>query len=247
MIMERLQHAQYDLEHWTANASALAGGDAITAKRSAQAPQMSALALASQKQAAELTEAAGSGMSLGQKLLANLRHHLGPTLADQLGGQDSPFQPPTLISSALDKTLRQHMAEVKRQVQGDGTGVDNSKLTHELGRALIELMREVSSSLARDIPRGGVERLHETVGPRQSWPAARLFSGTPHVWSLPPCVSGPAAFLSHLRACRHRSAFTRHGKRGRSSRKRCGRQPLRLAVESPFGSAQRAGRRSRCR
>lgn len=137
-----------------------AQADGSAAALSAQGA-LSALSEASQREARALTKAAGSGgVPLGQQLLAAMRRNLEPILAEQLEGQDSPFQPPTLISSAVEKTLRQHMAKVKREMD-EKAEEDRSSLPQEMGRALVELMRELTTQQRRDLPKGGVERLNE--------------------------------------------------------------------------------------
>ena len=181
LVLERLKEAQHQIFASSLGMSAAEGapssfdpmrpaglqlpqgrpGATAHQPESSAAGQLVPIVEASQRDARELMKAAGSGgVPLGQRLLAGLRRNLGPTLAEQLEGQDSPFQPPTLISSALEKTLRQHMASVRRDM-ADMAEEDRPSLPQEMGKALVELLRELGSGLRRDMPRGGLERLQQ--------------------------------------------------------------------------------------
>ena len=111
--------------------------------------------------ARDLTECS-TNLSIGQQLLTEFRRLVRPTLLEQLGGLDSPFQPPSVISVALERTLRHHMNTVRQEWERDEARLSN--FSHEFGRALVELLRALAHEQRLTTPRGGIEGLRERVG-----------------------------------------------------------------------------------
>ena len=110
--------------------------------------------------ARDLTECS-TNLSIGQQLLTEFRRLVRPTLVEQLGGLDSPFQPPSVISVALERTLRHHMNTVRQEWERTKPDCQTS---HEFGRALVELLRALAHEQRLTTPRGGIEGLRERVG-----------------------------------------------------------------------------------
>ena len=179
-VLERLKLAQHNAANWstmTAPVEVVKPGAPPRQPEDELSPALDAAILASQKQAKALTRAAaGAGQSLGQKLLHDFRRNLGPTLKDQLEGQDSPFQPPTLLSKSLEKTLRQHLASEKRALDEQNVPEeDRPSVPQALGGALVALLRELTVGARRDIPKGGIERIQQTAALNSAVEAGNLF------------------------------------------------------------------------
>ena len=112
--------------------------------------------------ARDLTECT-TNLPLGQQLLFEFRRLVRPTLAEQLGGLDSPFQPPSVISVALERTLRHHMNTVRQDWEATERDDRLSNFSHEFGRTLVELLRVLAHEQRLTNPHGGIDGLRERV------------------------------------------------------------------------------------
>lgn len=56
---------------------------------------------------------------LGLRLLSLVRQQMLPTLEDQLGGLDSPLQPPSIIAAHVERTLMRHLGQLTEEA-GEG-------------------------------------------------------------------------------------------------------------------------------
>lgn len=157
-VMERLQLTQHNLDTWAEQRRQVMEilGDAKPPPEP-QKPMLNALAAASQA----TPDPPRRELPLGQQLLEDFRRLVRPTLEDQLEGLDSPFQPPSVISVALERTLRLHMNRVRAERQ-EANDAEGASMTQEFGRALVELMRALTHDQHQSAPKG-IEAWRERV------------------------------------------------------------------------------------
>ena len=118
----------------------------------------------SQGAATTVTARRSAPMSLGDRLLEELREDLRPTLLEQLGGLDSPLQPPQVISTYVEATLRRHLTRRRKQIEaemeeaGESVGHSSAELHVELADALLALLRAIARDhKARLASKGGAD------------------------------------------------------------------------------------------
>ena len=170
-VTERLTLTQHSLDTWVeqeAEAAASASDrvdDAPKQPQIRQSPMLQALVKRSEDDDNDAERKRLEAKPLGHRLLAAFRKHVRPTLEEQLEGLDSPFQPPSIISAPLERTLRDHMREVRKEWDASFSSGDDSRpsMSHEFGRALVELLRALAHEQRLHIPRGGIEALRERV------------------------------------------------------------------------------------
>ena len=167
-VTTRLQMTQHMLDNWAEQLTEAARARAVDAAGDfdvAPPPVRSAPMLQALVARNESLPERTMSLPLGQQLLADFRRNVRPALEEQLDGLDSPFQPPSVISVALERTLRQHMFRLKQEWEEAAATGDDSRqsMAHEFGRALVELLRALANEQKLNAPRGGIEAIRERV------------------------------------------------------------------------------------
>lgn len=223
-VIERLALTQHSLDTWTVVQQALVeeeegeegGPSEGAAPPVRQTPMLQAVVAREEA----LPERKAS-KPLGQQLLADFRRLVRPTLVEQLEGLDSPFQPPSVISVALERALRQHLNKVRQEYDpAHQSDEERPSMSLELGRALVELLRAIAHEQRLTAPRSGIDAVRERVS-KFSIPQTLPLALLPPMHA---CEGGNALTCRAPAPPALRSACTLQWERARPSRLLCGAQ-----------------------